>query len=106
MKQHHEHGRVSVGGDRPAPNPVRAVHPLSVGCEGSPPRPICVTSIVTHSPSLDIDVVRHARSPAINVLSDVPLPSDTPSYDIVLGLRRDRHAFHMRASLVHHTFSL
>ena len=29
---------------------------------------------------------------------DIPLPSDFISDDMILGLRKDRHAFHMRAA--------
>jgi hypothetical protein len=75
-------------------------YPPSVDHEGPPFRPIRITPNETRCPSPDRDVFRPARSPAANILSDVPLPSDIPSDDIVAGLRRDRHAFTMRAANV------
>ena len=99
-KRHPQHGRESVGGDRPGPNPARTTHPPSVDREGSPSRPIRVISIATRCHSLDRDVFWSAHFHAANVPPKVPLPSDTPSDDMIAGLQRDRHAFAMRAANV------
>ena len=102
-KRYPQHGRESIGGDRSAPNNRQATHSPSVDREGPPFGPIRVTSIATRCPSSNMDVFRHARSHATNVLSDTPLPYDTPSDDMVAGLRRDRHLFAMRAANVART---
>ena len=85
----------SIGGDRSAPNPARATHPPSIDREGPPSRPIRVTPIATRWHSPNRNVFRPARSYAANVLPETPLPYDTPSDDMVAGLRRDRHVFVM-----------
>lgn len=78
----------------------RKRYPSSVDREEPPSRPIRITPNATRCPSLDKDVFRPARFPTANVPTDAPLPSDIPSNDIVAGLRRDRHAFAMRAANV------
>ena len=69
----------------------------STECWRERPRshPIRVTPIATRSPSPNMDVFLHARSSAVNVPSDAPLPSATPSDDMIFGLRKDRRAFYM-----------
>ena len=97
-KRNSQHKRQNGGRDRPAPNSARAAHPRSVGREGPPPHPIHVAPIATRSPSPDRDVFRFAHSLHVVTPPDIPLPSDSTSDDMILGLRKDRHAFHKRAA--------
>lgn len=98
MKWNPEHGRQSIGGDPPIPNLAQVAHLPSVGREGSSPHPIRVTLIAIRSPSPDRGVFFPVHSSAVNVPPDAHLPFATPSDEMVLGLWRDRHAFHMRTA--------
>ena len=79
-------------------------YPPIVDREEPPSRSNRIIPNATRCPSSDKDVFRHAHSPIANVPTDAPLPSDIPSDYIVAGLRRDRHAFAMRAANVARAF--
>ena len=115
QKQSPLHSRHTAGGDHRPPNPPRPAHPSAAGHRAPPPHPIQVTPLQTRSPSPERVAIllpppptqQVPPSPAVHVPPDAPLPPVTPAthmetprqeHDLALGLRKERHAFYLKAT--------
>jgi hypothetical protein len=99
----------SVGEEQRTPNPPRPAHRVP------PPHPIQVAPLQTRSPSPERGAIllpppppkQVPSTPAAHVPPDAPLPPVTPAtrmetpteeHDMALGLRKERHAFYLKAA--------